>query len=84
MYVCMYVCMHVCMYVCMYMLYNYIILSCITYYVYRNIRLVRQGEAAWILHVTYGQFSKNHVCFCGLDPGNLKFETVRTHKHICF
>ena len=28
----------------------------------------------------YGQFSKCHVCFCGLDPGNLKFETVRTHK----
>ena len=23
--------------------------------------------------------------FCGLDSGNLKFETVRTHKqHICF
>ena len=33
----------------------------------------------------YGQFSKCHVCFCGLDPGNLKFETVRTNKHhICF
>ena len=33
----------------------------------------------------YGQFSKFHVCFCGLDPGNLKFETVRTNKqHICF
>ena len=33
----------------------------------------------------YGQFSKFHVCFCGLDPGNLKFETVRTHKqHMCF
>ena len=33
----------------------------------------------------YGQFSKFHVCFCGLDPGNLKLETVRTHKqHICF
>ena len=33
----------------------------------------------------YGQFSKFHVCSCGLDPGNLKFETVRTHKqHICF
>ena len=32
-----------------------------------------------------GQFSEFHVCFCGLDPGNLKFETVRTHKqHICF
>ena len=33
----------------------------------------------------YGQFSKCHVCFCDLDPGNLKFETVRTHKqHIYF
>ena len=33
----------------------------------------------------YGQFSQLHVCFCGLDPGNLKFETVRTNKqHICF
>ena len=28
----------------------------------------------------YGQFSKSHVCFCGLDPGNLKVETVRTNK----
>ena len=28
---------------------------------------------------------KFHACFCGLDPGNLKFETVRTNKqHICF
>ena len=34
----------------------------------------------------YGQFLQNmYVCFCGLDPGNLKFETVRRHKqHICF
>ena len=33
----------------------------------------------------YGQFSKFHVCFCGLDPGNLKLETVRTNEqHICF
>ena len=22
----------------------------------------------------YGQFPKFHVCFCGLDPGNLKFQ----------
>ena len=30
-------------------------------------------------------FQKIHVCFCCLDPGNLKFETVRTNKqHICF
>ena len=33
----------------------------------------------------YGQFSQFHVCFCGLDLGNLKFETARTNKqHICF
>ena len=33
----------------------------------------------------HGQFSEFHVCVCGLDPGNLKIETVRTHKqHICF
>ena len=38
-----------------------------------------------IIIVIYGQFSKFHVCFCGLDPGNLKFETVRTNRqHICF
>ena len=30
----------------------------------------------------YGQFSKFHVCFCGLDPGNLKFETVRTNNQL--
>ena len=35
--------------------------------------------------MAYGQFSEFNVCFCGLDPGSLKFETVRTHKqHICF
>ena len=35
--------------------------------------------------VCYGRFSKIHGCFCGLDPGNLKFETVRTNKQrICF
>ena len=35
--------------------------------------------------IPYGQFSKIHVCFCGLDPGNLKFETARTNKQrICF
>ena len=33
----------------------------------------------------YGKFSEFHVWFCGLDPGNLKFETVRTNKQqICF
>ena len=33
----------------------------------------------------YGQFSEFQICFCGLDPGNLKSETVRTDKrHVCF
>ena len=33
----------------------------------------------------YGQFSEFHVCFCGLDSGTLKLETIRTNKqHICF
>ena len=42
-------------------------------------------EASRALRVEYGQFSKYHVCFCGLDSGNLKFETVRTSKQrICF
>ena len=34
---------------------------------------------------SYGQFSKYQNYFCGLDPCNLKFETVRTNKqYICF
>ena len=32
------------------------------------------------LVLVYGQFSEFHVCLCGLDPGNLKFDTVRTNK----
>ena len=36
------------------------------------------------IYDTYGQFSKFHACFCGLDPGNLKFETVRTNKQHMF
>ena len=32
----------------------------------------------------YGHFSQFYVCFCGLDLGSLKFETVRTHRqYIC-
>ena len=26
----------------------------------------------------YGKFSELQICFCGLDSGNLKIETVRT------
>ena len=33
----------------------------------------------------YGQFSEFQICFCGLDPGNLKFETVRANRQrMCF
>ena len=47
------------------------------------------GVLGWLIshyaQSAHGQFSKFHVCFCGLDPGNLKFETVRSNKqHICF
>ena len=39
----------------------------------------------YIYIYVYGHFSEFHVCFCGLDSGNLKFETVRTNKQrICF
>ena len=38
-----------------------------------------------IIFIPYGKFSTFQVCFCGLDPGNLKSETVRTHKrHVRF
>ena len=54
----------------------------------RNARLLCSrvvGRGCIGIHNNYGQFSKFHVCFCGLDPGNLKFETVRTdEQHICF
>ena len=47
---------------------------------------VRQGlPSTDVERVDYGQFSKFQLFFCGLDPGNLKFETVRTNKQrICF
>ena len=50
----------------------------------------RRGEVASVGRVDkpqikYGKFSEFQICFCGLDPGNLKSETVRTDKrHVCF
>ena len=42
-------------------------------------------EGVLISGVRYGPFSKCHVFFCGLDSGNLKYETVRTNRqHTCF
>ena len=46
-------------------------------------RLYRRTDM--LLGSCYGQFSKFNVRVCGLDSGNLKFETVRKNKqHICF
>ena len=52
---------------------------------YTHVTHVTHVTHAYAHTYIYGQFSKFHACFCGLDSGNLKFETVRTHKqHICF
>ena len=54
---------------------------CIYIYIYIYIYKAREPvSAARCPRPAYGQFSKLHVCFCGLDSGNLKFETVRTNK----
>ena len=42
------------------------------------------GRRALEYSIMYGKFSKFKICFCGLDPGNLKFETVRTHEQPIF
>ena len=47
--------------------------ACIHTYIHTYVR-------TYIRTFSYGQFSKFYVCFCGLDPGYLKFETVRTHR----
>ena len=66
--------------------YDYILIITITICLARNL-FAHGGGLHWKSPGTspYGQFSKFHVCFCGPDPGNLKFETVRTNQqHICF
>ena len=46
---------------------------------------LKQKNTSRIAH-GYGKFSNFQICFCGLDSGDLKFETVRTHnkQRICF
>ena len=54
-------------------------------YVFHDVTCLRLLLFSSYLSLLYGQFSRFHVCFCGLDPGNLKLETVRTTKQrICF
>ena len=60
------ICMCIYIYIYMYNVYIYIYMHVVLGYGYAML--------------SYGQFSKCHVCFCGQDPGNLKFETVRTTK----
>ena len=66
--------------------------SIFMYYFLLRMRIVKRISLQELLLVCardlegtkYGQFS-NFMCFCGLDPGNLKFETVWTNKqHIYF
>ena len=65
-----------------YTLLSYPILS---YTTYTSLCNGNSGARSGVGAPDYGQFSNFHVCFCGLDPGNLKFETVRTNKqHLCF
>ena len=42
--------------------------------------LLGDGDSSYDSGLKYGQFSQFHVCVCGLDSGNLKFETARTNK----
>ena len=69
----------------------YLSLSLSTYlYIYIYTYISREREREREIHVQIphragkgnGRFSKFHVCFCGLDPGNLKFETVRKINNI--
>ena len=51
----------------------------------RGVLRAQVAYASCEVHQVCIRFSKFHVCFCGLDSGNLKFETARTNKqHICF
>ena len=95
-YICIYTYIHKCGYIYIY-IHTYIYIY-IYIYIYRPgrrapARRLQAGGARQL--VLRGNHSSNatclrsvfkfHVCFCGLDPGNLKFETVRTNKqHICF
>ena len=46
---------------------------------------IERERCACVDNVHVRSAFKCHVCFCGLDSGNLKFETVQTNKqHICF
>ena len=97
-YTCMYVCMYVCIYIYIYMnkYINYYVRICVYIYThtcactisYQHYYCHYHYRCHYYAHhyyVHYGQFSEFQICFCGLDPGNLKFETVPTHKrHVCF
>ena len=65
----------------------YIYIYIVLYYYIRlsNIRTIVVLYHDSVVMLLYGQFSEFQICFCGLDPGKLNFETVRTNKqHVCF
>ena len=73
-----------------YVYYIYIYIYIYTYiYIYNynyNYNYIRLPSLLGMeSQLCYGHFSEFQMCFCGLDPGNLKSETVRAHKrHVCF
>ena len=89
--------MYVCMYIYIYM-YIHVYTHIYTYaYAYTHTYAqqarcwsdppfqIRRGPPAGRPHAPTVSLTNKHVCFCGRDPGNLKFWTVRTNKqHICF
>ena len=95
MYVCVYMYIYICICICIY-IYIYIYITWVftegPHIPYLS-KFIRTGRCLRQCVDTgmrtdadpHGQFSKFHVCCCGLDSGNLKFETVRANKqHICF
>ena len=90
MYVCIYIYIHICIYIYIHVnIHIYIYLYIYIYiYTHRDLhRSARRSGAAprakghgrrkgFHLAEGYGQFSKYHVCFCGLDSGNLKFDST--------
>ena len=60
-------------------------IKCLAMRNHRRAELHTKEHVDHVFKAPYGQFSEFQICFCGLDSGNLKFETVRTNKqHICF
>ena len=85
MYIYIYIYIYIYVYIYIY-IYIYVYIYIYTYaYTYKAPKLwgPRGPEAERVVDTV--SFQNFKLCFCGLGPGNLKFETVRTHRQrICF